>query len=406
MEASARHTPIITRRYPNAGSGSFPTPAHNGRIMAEWFPDLDSESFSVFLTGPNQNDYYGQEESTNVEYLSAGPAEVNSPTFSSSSSQTGVSSPYLSLSPLSHILRELSFSSPVPSVDRLLPHSSPEMDQFQHISRRRESLLQPSPTLPLNTPVFSSPPLSPLMFAVSSDEFDSPGNNLLLFPEGDDGLTDLTTPSDPTIDVGSLFGHNFGHSPFRPPSVITTSSEGFSGSCYSDRSPHLVYLSSPNTSLCDSSTSLPTSGRVHGDVESTAKNSDRASTAHYLSSDSTIDAFTPTSLIRETSDSPFLAAADEIPDWLTNFEWLLNHEHEPEPYSPVPLTTQSDIQPGPDAGNPVISEKQIASSAHQVASAKRRTKIPKYSCSMCTQKLTSRDNLRSEPIASFWGRFC
>jgi hypothetical protein len=288
-------------------------------LMPGWFFNDDQHSgpsFGVSLTGPDpQYDHSGQGEGTNTGDPFFDFNEHIHPRFSSFPQQTA-GSPDLSLFSMLPFLHSLELSggdySPVSVGDSPLPHLLSEVnDGF-------------SPSMSA-----LSPPLSPLAFAIPPDTHDSGNQYSLLFQE-DDVLSDFTTPSDRTVEVGSFFDRN-AHSPFAGASALTTSSS--SGSCHSNPSPFLLSSpqlpchSSPDTDYGSSTSFL----RAHGSEESAANNSEQGT-----------------------------------------------------------------------SGNSTFTGKEIGSEAGWLASEKRRIKIPKYFCTFCPRRLTSRDNWISKSIASFW----
>jgi len=354
----------------------FSTRQLNGRTP-QWIFDDDQSlgpSYGVALTGQDQyifsNDLFPDSDRPNFLTSSSFPMQLTFPS----------PSPDLSSFSMSPLLRGLSGgdSSPVCLGDTTLTQL------FQEVNQNL------SPNVPQSFPQ-GSPPLSPLTFAVSSDPLDSPGYQPLLLLQDDGGFPDLPIPSDLTIEVGSSVDMTDHYPHRRPASVLTTSSESIPGSCHSNLSPfspnshHLLYPSSPNTDYSSSaSLMVPTNSRLQGG-ESTANNSEQVTTAHYPS---TLNYPGP-SHIHETRDSISPAVYPGTSRWLHNLGYEQTLERTPS------TSSQSDIG-SIDNGKVVPSGKPIASKASREASDKRRKKDAKYECTLCPQKLTSRDNLISE----------
>lgn len=390
------------RDEPTSGMPIYPHPPYTS---IEGITAGIQPSFVVFLTGPTPQFSFPGREGTNMEDLFAD--EYNPLTSSLLSLFSSADSSLLNMSPLSRTLGELSiaYSSPtIPFGDRSPSHQSPEEDpeSILNSSPRHESLPDEasSPLLP-NLRAFSSAPPSPLIFATSSDGFDSPENQDSLLLHGDNELINFTTP-DRTVEVGSLFDNN-GYSPFRPASLLTTSSEGTSGSSpFFHNSAQLSHLShhshhsSPDTDYGSNTwLRVPTDAQFCDGEDSIANNSEPAATAPYPRSNLPVTALSQSSTIHATEDYPLSAAVPAIPGWIFDIE----HGQAHEPNSFAPPTIQSNIESMSSLGNLAITRNQIASEASQAASARRRTKDPKYSCTFCTQRLTSRDNLRSHEDA-------
>ena len=342
-------------------------------------------------------------------YLTAELSEPNPSILAWHSPATGYSSP-VSVSPDLSGFRDLSIDDRPPASPGDGTPPSPQMDREnqgqvhnpdlsipggpRHGSSSSSSLGIGLATFDIPLPdVQDAPVLSPIVFASQGDDSPLDCDPLVLFND----QTYSPAPSHPTLEVGSmLYNIESPRSLFRSDSgrsystSKTSSSEGVTGS---DFSPSFYHSSLANRHFMNNSSSsslmIPSDSEVPGADSSGGK----LNSLRQMTMPLPVHPYAPPT-DHIYLQLPYAPESNRRHSFPPAKQYTSKQVIEPPSFFPPDIQVPHD----PDESSRGTSSQALASRAILEAAGRRRTKVARYGCSFCPQKLTSRDNLISKLI--------